>query len=247
MITRSEICDKMLYMLVFAQLNESDHGEFLQVASVHLNGHEGCRACKYQIFDTKSFIMASEKKHGHKYGYGNVVYKNQRTWVDIDCPEHGRISILPKTHLDSPGCTKCTVPRFYSKGQIQWLEWIAVRNLANIQHAENGGEYRIPGTKFSADGYCRDTNTVYEYAGSFYHSDPRVFDQTLKHPLYNMTHGDNYKRTLKREKEITALGFNIITMWELDFINIQKKVTKIQRAWRLFQVARCVRRLQCVQ
>ncbi len=38
-------------------------------------------------------------------------------------------------------------------------------NLVEIQHALNGGEKRILGTKYKADGYCESTNTVYEYNG----------------------------------------------------------------------------------
>ena len=37
----------------------------------------------------------------------------------------------------------------------------------SIQHAGNVGEYRIPGVGFFMDGYCQDTNTVYEFHGCF--------------------------------------------------------------------------------
>ena len=60
----------------------------------------------------------------------------------------------------------------------------------NIQHAENGGEFLIPTTKYKADGYCKETNTIYEMNGAFYHSDPRMFPNRDEiHPLKKtMTH-----------------------------------------------------------
>lgn len=218
-----------------------DHGEFTQVASVHIKGHEGCRACKNQIFDTASFVKAARVIHGDKFDYKDVSYVNQHTVVTIVCHNHGEFSIFPRTHLLGPGCPRCHAPRHYSKGQIQWLNWVSQRDALEIQHAENGGEYRIPGTRYSADGYCPQTNTIYEYAGTFYHSDPRVFDQSVEHPLMNMTHGENYAKTLKREKEIRALGYTLVVMWELDFMKIQKSVTTIQRTWRLLTVVRRLR------
>ena len=32
-----------------------------------------------------------------------------------------------------------------------------------IQHALNGGEYKIHNSMYKADGYCKETNTIYEF------------------------------------------------------------------------------------
>ena len=58
----------------------------------------------------------------------------------------------------------------YSHKSIQWLEWVMEQSRRDgqpihIQHALNGGEVKIPGTKYKADGFCRETNTVYEFHG----------------------------------------------------------------------------------
>ena len=58
-------------------------------------------------------------------------------------------------------CTTCG----YSKAAIKWIESIST----DIRHAENFGEYSIPGTKFKVDGYDEKTNTVYEFHGCFWH------------------------------------------------------------------------------
>ena len=56
----------------------------------------------------------------------------------------------------------------YSRASIQWLEYqieLARRNgePLRIQHAANGSEARIIGTKYKVDGRCN--NTIYEYHG----------------------------------------------------------------------------------
>ena len=42
----------------------------------------------------------------------------------------------------------------------------------NVQHAGNAGEYRVPVVGFFVDGYCQDTNTIYEFHGCFWHARP---------------------------------------------------------------------------
>ena len=57
----------------------------------------------------------------------------------------------------------------HSNVALEWLTWCDHQQHQDIQHAGNAGEYRIPGTKFLVDGYCQDTQTVYEFQGCFYH------------------------------------------------------------------------------
>lgn len=36
-------------------------------------------------------------------------------------------------------------------------------------------EYKIPGTLYIADGFDPNTNTIFEFNGSFFHGDPRLY------------------------------------------------------------------------
>ena len=68
----------------------------------------------------------------------------------------------------------------YSKASIQWLEWIMEDNRrkgkdVQIQHALNGGEFKIPNTNYRCDGYDEKHNTIYEFYGkSIKHSRWRI-------------------------------------------------------------------------
>ena len=53
----------------------------------------------------------------------------------------------------------------YSKISIAWLDWISERDGVYIKHALNGGEKTLPFGK--VDGFCQETNTVYEFQGCF--------------------------------------------------------------------------------
>ena len=86
-----------------------------------------------------------------------------------------------------------------------------------IHHKMNGGEFRIPGTRYHADGWRPDTNTVYEFHGTLWHGHPSHPDyiEDGPHPVIsNKTWGQVYKDTLKKEQKIRDLGFNLVVMWE---------------------------------
>ena len=46
---------------------------------------------------------------------------------------------------------------------LKWLNFIAQDENIDIQHRDNGGEKKIG--RFFVDGFCEDTNTVYEFNG----------------------------------------------------------------------------------
>ena len=50
---------------------------------------------------------------------------------------------------------------------VKWLSYISEKEDLYVQHVRNGGEKRVEG--YSLDGYCEETNTVYEFQGCFWH------------------------------------------------------------------------------
>ncbi|MGI0075826.1 MAG: DUF7487 domain-containing protein [Nitrosopumilaceae archaeon] len=102
----------------------------------------------------------------------------------------------------------------FSHKQILWLESIMKEQNIFIQHAQNIGEYKISGTRYVVDGYCQQTNTVYEFYGDFFHGNPNIFKSDFYNNIMYKTAGELYQKTLEREDIIRSLGFNIVTIWE---------------------------------
>lgn len=117
--------------------------------------------------------------------------------------------------------------RKYSQICLKWLK--SLPNYKNIQHAENNGEYRIPGTRYSADGYDPTTNTIYEFHGTYWHGDPRVYEADEINHANRCTFGELYEKTKSKEETIKSLGYNLVVMWENDFVNAMKKDKNINR------------------
>ena len=117
---------------------------------------------------------------------------------------------------------------------IKWLDFISSYNQIKIQHAENGGEYVIPNTRFKADGYCQETNTIFEFHGDLWHGNPKLYNQEDR-SFFGKTYRELHEKTIKREQEIRDMGFNLVVMWESDWNKINNSIRTIQNIFRLFK------------
>lgn len=117
-------------------------------------------------------------------------------------------------------CPKCST-HGYSKKAIKWLTNIINTENIFIQHAENIGEYIIKSDIFksSVDGYCKETNTVYEFHGDFWHGNPNKYNAEDINSITKTSFGELYTKTLQREQKIRDLGYNLVVIWESDYKN----------------------------
>lgn len=115
----------------------------------------------------------------------------------------------------------------YSKSSIEWLEFIAAQTNSKIQHAVNGGEKVIVddvwGKVYYVDGFCEETNTVYEFYGCVYHSCPLCFDGKNDHPFHNERKmAEVYQETINRGQRLRALGYHVKSIWEHDYRTLRE-------------------------
>ncbi len=86
------------------------HGIFEQKASIHLMG-SGCKKCGSMNTatpkTTEQFIEDAYCKHGDRYNYKLVDYKNNKTKVKIICHKHGIFEQNTGAHLRGQNCKKC--------------------------------------------------------------------------------------------------------------------------------------------
>ncbi|CAM9291642.1 unnamed protein product, partial [Heterosigma akashiwo] len=104
----------------------------------------------------------------------------------------------------------------YSVRSIQWLNEIAERDGIEIQHAENGGEYSVT-SKLKVDGFCKETNTVFQFHGCFYHGHPKCMDAQRYNPLRGVKMIDLHKKTIEVSDYIRSQGYNLVEMYDCDF------------------------------
>jgi len=107
------------------------------------------------------------------------------------------------------------------------LEEIAKENNIHIQHAVNGGEHKIDinGKKIKVDGFCEETNTVYEFLGCLWHFHPpcickynknkKNIDKNPINKKYNVT---LFMNTIERLMDIEKTKYNLVYIWECEYL-----------------------------
>jgi hypothetical protein len=193
------------------------HGEFKQLPNNLLKGY-ACPLCtERRKENVKNFLSRSKEIHGSTYDYSNVVYVNSHTKVQINCKIHGPFFQQPRIHESGAGCQKCE--RFTTSKIAQ--NWLKSLNIPHLRTFDSPlGEFIIPKTKWKVDGYDEKTNTIYEFHGDYWHAHPsnKRYSKDQPHPRKRGTWGEVYERTLERERRIRDLGYNLVVIWEHEFL-----------------------------
>ena len=112
----------------------------------------------------------------------------------------------------------------HSRVLLEWLQWEDSK-LHRIQHARNKGEYRIPNSNYTVDGYDEDTNTVYEFQGCFWHGCcSRYPNRSESHRrLEDRTMEDVYYCTQRKVADLESRGYTVKQMWECQWAQLKHR------------------------
>jgi hypothetical protein len=193
------------------------HGEFETIYNNMLRGWACPQCTQFRNEIEQNFLKRAKEVHGDKYDYSNVRYKNTMTKVDIICKVHGVFRQEPRGHMNGSGCQKCS--RFTtSKISRNWLKSLNIPHLRTFDSSV--GEFIIPKTRWKVDGYDEITNTIYEFHGDYWHAHPSIkrYSKDEQHPRKRGTWGEVYEKTLQRDQKIKDLGYNLVVIWEHEFL-----------------------------
>jgi hypothetical protein len=120
----------------------------------------------------------------------------------------------------------------YSQGQIQWLKYMCV-STPDIRHILNhdDGEYKIPGSRYYADGYSDEELCIFEYHGDYWHGNPKFHNQEKRFST-RTTFGELYEKALKKQRFCEESGYNFVFIWESEWIRAKLAVIKLQQKWK---------------
>lgn len=153
------------------------HGEFKKTA--RLLERSGCNKCSLERTAFKAtktideFVEQCRLKHGDRYDYSKVVYKNTRLPVEIVCPTHGSFWQTPDKHLRGHGCPMCA-----SSGKSRMEQELAdfVKSLIPEHLVEQ--QYRVDGygVHRSLDIAVPMIGFGIEFNGLYWHSEVKGKD-----------------------------------------------------------------------
>ena len=106
----------------------------------------------------------------------------------------------------------------FSKMSIMWLNYVSTTKgySVNIQHALNGGKKRltIDNKAYKVDGFCEETNTVYEFYGCFWHGCPSCYKPNIINSKNQKDMGTLNDQTIEKRGNIENAGYNHISTYE---------------------------------
>lgn len=96
----------------------------------------------------EEFIQKATARHGDRYDYGKVEFKNTRSKVAITCPDHGEFTQNAKSHLEGSGCMQCHIIG-QRKGTRKFIE--LAREVHGDLYSYSTTEYKQVHTKVSIE------------------------------------------------------------------------------------------------
>lgn len=221
--------DKVVFETVASMVTITcpEHGDWVQRAGSHLQGN-GCKKChiKRSTLTKEVFIENARKVHGDTYDYSKVVYKGNKTPVEIICKKHGSFWLKPNSHLSTMNkCGKCHI----SKGEI------AIKVLLEKYKLKYIREYKpITERRFRFDFYLPDADIFIEFHGQQHYRPIELFGGV-----------EEFRAVCKRDKQkkklIKDLGKNLVVLnyFHLndDFLEeeLVRRLKFIYRYWHIYQ------------
>lgn len=207
----------------FVKIVCKQHGEFSQRYFDHLHGFN-CPTCGAISIRTKlmqtqdEFTKKANIIHKFKYDYSKIIYNGNSAKIEIICPKHGNFWQTPDNHINNKsGCPKC---KSKWKSQDLWLDCIGIPNDQDHRQVRLKNDGITNGRKkFVVDGYDPSTNTIYEYLGDYHHGNPEIYSNSEIHCYNKKPLGEIYLQTIAKLEYLFNKGFNIIYIWENQFIN----------------------------
>lgn len=149
------------------------HGEFQQMPSKHLSGHN-CTKCSGRYKPTtEDFIARAIEIHGSTYKYSKALYgSDNEEKVIVTCKIHGDFLVSPANHIHkASGCPHCARERndiskrqAISSGKPVTLYYVYIQEL-NLWKVGCTNKPNIL-DRFSRDSYTIDTLLAKTYSNS---------------------------------------------------------------------------------
>lgn len=201
----------------------SKHGVFLQTPSQHLKG-SGCPKCATErlIITLKSNIKnvkeKMSKKHYGKYDYSDFnTYENNRQFIDIICPKHGKFTQKIGSHLiNGCGCPKCA--NKVSKAVIEIEHFLKEQGVS----VELNNRSILKQYNQELDIVIEDKKLAIEFNGLYFHKEGLIEGRAV---------GKDKDYHLNKTLRSNEAGYKLIHIFEDEWLNKKEIVlSKIAHA-----------------
>ena len=199
------------------------HGNFNQIPLDHLHS-AGCPQCGNLVnkYSTEDFISLSNIKHDNYYDYSLVNYIDVRKKVLIICPLHGKFRQTAENHLRGKRCIKCS--NSISRSETAWLDYLGIPD--DPEHRQV--RLYIDDIYYKVDGFNKETKTIYEFLGDYWHGNPKIFESNNINNHNKKSFGKLLSDTELKHATLRNAGYDLVTIWENDWKEICTSLINIK-------------------
>ena len=100
--------------------------------------------------------------------------------------------------------------------EIKWLDSLKVP----INYRQK--TIKINGRIFKTDAADVENKIIWEFYGDFWHGNLQRYNPHETNKPTKKTFTELYAKTMAREKSLRDAGYTVISIWESDFVKLQK-------------------------
>ena len=116
-----------------------------------------------------------------------------------------------------------------------WLQFLTWKDNIQILHENNDKEFRIGQHNLPVDGYCEESNTVFQFHGCFWHGHNCNKTKGISiHPYKNRPMSEVLEETIKKEEYVKELGYRLVRIWECEWNKMIEDNTEIKNFISIF-------------
>ncbi|XP_041361917.1 uncharacterized protein LOC121377886 [Gigantopelta aegis] len=125
----------------------------------------------------------------------------------------------------------------YSKVSIIWFKWLEqcheedTAKTQNIQHALNGGDFRVPNSHYKLDSWDPVRKHCYEFHSCLLHGCQTCYPKrrnSVRLPRTKQTANELFTLTQKKKTFLESFGYTYESMWYHEYVELQKNCTEFK-------------------
>lgn len=205
---------------------ETFNSRIYRVVNSYKNGKTGCPFCAGKKVNYKNNLLVNHPEICKEWDYNKNIKKPEEYiagskskvwWLCANKGHSWETSIKTRVGKNR-GCPYCC--HKISKVEIEWL------NYLKINEKYRQINIKINNNRYLVDAYVPETNTIYEFWGDYYHGNPEIYNLDDYNKTCKKTFRELYNKTINKKNIYLSNGYNLISIWEHDWIILKNKCIK---------------------
>jgi hypothetical protein len=125
----------------------------------------------------------------------------------------------------------------YSEEALEWLEYVKeFEGVPNLRHAANSERGEMHIGKYFVDGFDKNSNTIFEYHGCFFHGCQKCYPPDTRNPITRKLLFQSWRDTFQREAMLRKMGYNLKSIWGCQWKAMKEEDPEVEERVKLLAI-----------